>query len=201
LARDQFEQMYNARTGVGEGRYHTCDECRSSFSCNLTDEQRFWSKVQKTEGCWLWKARLRPDGYGEFSAGGRLVRAHRFAYELAIGPIPEGMEIDHVKARGCTSRACVNPAHLEAVTGRENTMRGAAPSIVLRNSGACIHGHLMTEANTYCRKDRPGQRMCRECKRIRDRKNKRSHHRSPNGAGNPVSHVISESASSGTEPS
>lgn len=80
---------------------------------NTTYEQRFWAKVLKTDSCWLWQGRKNDNGYGLMLVDGKNVRAHRFAYELLVGPIPEGLDLDHVRARGCTNRHCVNPAHLD----------------------------------------------------------------------------------------
>lgn len=90
----------------------------------LTPEQRFWAKVNKTETCWLWTAACHKVGsYGDFWDGtkrpngtNRIVRAHRFAYELLVGPIPAGTEIDHI----CHVRRCVNPDHLRVTTHVEN---------------------------------------------------------------------------------
>lgn len=89
------------------------------------DETRFWSYVHKDGpgGCWLWTGALSDDGYGQFQLGCRRVIAHRFAYELCVGPIPDGLHIDHVYANGCRYRNCVNPNHLEPVTPKENTRR------------------------------------------------------------------------------
>lgn len=118
-------------------------------------------------GCWLWTgATVR--GYGKLTRGGRgegHVLAHRLSYELLIGPIPDGLQIDHL----CRVRNCVNPDHLEAVTQLENIRR--APQV----SGAyCKHGHERTPENTYVRKDRPGYRHCRVCAREAKRRRYRS---------------------------
>lgn len=88
-------------------------------------EERFWVKVDRRgdDECWPWLGFIEKKGYGRFVyPDGQL--AHRYAYQLLVGPIPEGFTVDHVRARGCIRRDCVNPAHLEAVTGAENTRRG-----------------------------------------------------------------------------
>lgn len=82
-------------------------------------EERFWPKVEKTETCWNWTASKMTSGYGQIGSGGKGGRplcAHRVAYELEVGPIPDGMQIDHI----CHNRLCVNPAHLRAVTNKQN---------------------------------------------------------------------------------
>lgn len=82
-------------------------------------EERLWSKTDKTETCWIWTGYLDRKGYGEISKGGRhgrMQRTHRVAYELASGPIPAGLEVDH----SCRRRDCVNPAHLRLATRKQN---------------------------------------------------------------------------------
>lgn len=86
-------------------------------------EARFWPKVNKTDSCWLWTGAKTGAGYGmirEVGHGGKMLMAHRVAYELLVGPIPEGLFLDHL----CRTPLCVNPAHLEPVTCRENMRRG-----------------------------------------------------------------------------
>lgn len=78
-------------------------------------EQRFWAKVERTEGCWNWTAGT-VTGYGKHKAAGGHVLAHRFAYELLVGPIPDEMQIDH----RCHNRRCVNPDHLRLATNKQN---------------------------------------------------------------------------------
>src|SRR4051812_32410851 len=116
---------------------------------------RFWAKVDRntTSECWPWTGYVMPNGYGHFSAT-RATRwlAHRYAYELLVGEIPDGMHLDHL----CRNRRCVNPAHLEVVTQAENNRRASA---VRRPKSRCDHGHEMTVENTVVSK--LGQRTCR----------------------------------------
>lgn len=119
---------------------------------------RFWSKVNKTEGCWLWIAALNGAGYGTFWPQWRTpVPAHRWAYEAIVGPIPEGLYIDHL----CRVRNCVNPEHLEPVTPRENVMRGETVAAANAAKTHCDHGHAFDELNTFYTKE--GWRRCRRC--------------------------------------
>lgn len=78
--------------------------------------ERFMSHVIKGAGCWEWAGYHRADGYISFSVGSKKFKAHRVAYELLVGPIPEGLEIDHI----CRNRGCVNPKHLRPVTHVQN---------------------------------------------------------------------------------
>lgn len=94
-------------------------------------QHRFWSRVAETVGgCWLWTAAKCDNGYGRFRAGSVLVRTHRYAYELMVGDIPEGLDLDHL----CRNRACVNPYHLDPVTRGVNVRRGARVVRSLRSS-------------------------------------------------------------------
>ena len=137
----------------------------------LTIEQRFWEKVRKTDTCWNWTASKWSNGYGMFwGEDQKLTPAHRFGYELAHGPIPEGLVIDHL----CRNTLCVNPDHLEAVTERENILRGTGASAKHARATHCIHGHEFTPENTYVYPS--GRRKCRACKRALDRKLDASRH-------------------------
>lgn len=115
--------------------------------------------------CWRWTGAVNHDGYGVIREGGRgtvNLRAHRVVYEVLVGPIPEGLDLDHVWARGCSSRRCVNPAHLEPVTRAENVLRGN--SLPARNARKthCPKGHRYTPGNTL--RDSRGYRRCRQCR-------------------------------------
>lgn len=139
-----------------------------------TLEERFWSKVDRRgpDECWPWKAG-RTVGYGRFFNGMRDVAAHRFAYELVIGPIPEGLILDHlchdhscpIPGFDCPHRACCNPSHLRPATHRENVLRGEGPSAKEARQTHCIRGHPFDEENTYLTP--AGWRQCRICKRRR----------------------------------
>jgi len=126
-------------------------------------EERFWAKVERGDGCWIWVAGLLRSGYGQFSPmAGKNVRAHRFAYELLVGPIPEGLTLDHL----CRVHSCVNPTHLEPVTHLENVRRGMAPNVQIRRSGLCKRGHSLSDAWF----GRGGRRVgCKQCQRGRRR--------------------------------
>lgn len=132
-----------------------------------TSIQRFFAKIEiATNGCWNWTAgtrgRITPAGsYGAFSDGGKDFLAHRWAYETLVGPIPEGLEIDHA----CNNTMCVNPTHLRPATHWENVMRGNAPAAWQFAQVACKYGHAFTPENTYVRPD--GKRECLACRRSR----------------------------------
>lgn len=120
-----------------------------------------------TSGCWIWLGHLQPNGYGTLKVGGRAGRsvyAHRVSYETHVGPIPPGLEIDHL----CRVRNCVNPEHLEPVTRRVNVQRGIGPALLGRlnaNKTHCSNGHPFDAANTYLRPT--GGRSCKACQRAR----------------------------------
>ena len=132
----------------------------------MTRLERLLAKIDKRpNGCWEWTASKNRDGYGKFSmGGGGWVGAHRAAYLLLVGPIPDGMELDHL----CRSRSCVNPDHLEPVPHVENVRRGelgATTAARQRAKTHCPRGHEYTPENT--RHARTG-RDCKSCARIRN---------------------------------
>lgn len=132
-----------------------------------TPAERFASFCSEPDenGCVLWTSKsIGGAGYPIFTVGGELVGAHRFAWSLVNGPIPDGMEIDHVYERGCRSKLCVNHAHLEPVTHLENMRRRAA--LITH----CLRGHEYTSENTKRQASPTGwKRSCRECGRAADR--------------------------------
>ena len=143
----------------------------------LNAESRFWTKVNKDGPasdyapylgpCWLWTGAQRGKGYGAFKVDRRMVRAHRFAYELLVGPIAEGLDLDHL----CRVRHCVRPSHMEPVTPQVNILRGVGTSALNAKKTHCPLGHPYDATNTY--HDPRGKRYCRACWRARDRRQAR----------------------------
>ena len=125
--------------------------------------ERFWAKVVGTEdptGCWTWTAGKLARGYGQFACKGfptKTVGAHRWSYRELVGPVPDGYELDHL----CRNTACVNPAHLEPVTAKENVLRGMGRSAVNARKTHCHRGHPLSGDNLSI--TRVGTRLCRRC--------------------------------------
>lgn len=114
--------------------------------------------VNPETGCWEWQGHILPKGHGQVYWDGRTQQVHRVVYTLLAEPIPDGLVLDHVKKRGCKSNACCWPAHLEPVTGAENTRRGGNAI-----KTHCKHGHPLSGDNLILKPD--GKRQCRECQR------------------------------------
>lgn len=125
--------------------------------------EKFMDRItpEPNSGCWLWMGAINESGYGQW----RGQMAHRFSYEAIIAPIPDGLTIDHL----CRVRCCVNPAHLEPVTMRENVMRGFGPTADNARKTHCKNGHEFTPENTRLRV-RKGhtRRECKICQRAID---------------------------------
>lgn len=169
-------------------RVETRDWCHRHYEFNrrtgrirplpvLTTEERFWAKVSESAipsarpdlgPCWRWTGSTNEWGYGLFRPRGRgLMKAHRWAYEHLVGPIPDGLFLDHL----CRNRPCVNPLHLEPVTNKENLARGIQPTYIhewRRSKTHCPQGHPYSGDNLYIGKK--GDRCCRTCQRAQCRR-------------------------------
>lgn len=127
--------------------------------------ERFFRQTRiSPSGCVEWTGFLDRDGYGQFRPGGRQsgkVRSHRWAYEHLVGPIPDGLVLDHL----CRNRACVNVDHLEPVTTRENWLRGEGPARINADKTHCINDHPLSGDNLLVAPD--GKRACVSCRKAR----------------------------------
>lgn len=103
----------------------------------LTWQERFWEKVNKSDTCWEWMAAKTSKGYGAFWVDRKMHSAHRLAWEIAFGSIPDGLQVDH----RCHNRACVNASHLRLVTSAQNHQNrsGAAATSKTGVRGVCKH--------------------------------------------------------------
>lgn len=121
--------------------------------------ERFWKKVRKTDECWLWEGAINSKGYGSIHRAlyGEAT-AHRYSYVTSVGPIPEGLDLDHL----CRIRHCVRPTHLEPVARRINILRGNSLQALNARKTTCDNGHVFDEHNTYIFR---GYRLCRSCNR------------------------------------
>lgn len=151
-------------TRVG-GRWLITEDAVSEYARSRRNQPlavRFESKVIRTEGgCWEWAGSHSPQGYAfMYVRPGVRTNAHRVAYELLVGPIPEGLDLDHL----CRNRGCVNPAHLEPVTGGENNRRGISVAAVNATKERCPKGHPYDVTRTV--RGRPA-RFCSTCERDR----------------------------------
>ena len=123
---------------------------------------RIGAKIALQEGsdCWMWKGAPRGDGYGAMRVRGQEWGIHRLVYTVMVGPIPDGLTIDHL----CRRPLCVNPKHLEPVTKRENTLRGFGITAQEARRTQCPQGHPYDAKNTRTHR---GKRYCRICQRVR----------------------------------
>ena len=122
---------------------------------------RVQGKIVQTpeSGCWLWIGAVNHKDYGCLHVNGRTMVAHRFIYTSLIGPIPNGLQLDHL----CRVRSCVNPHHLEPVTCRENVMRGQGVAVIHSQKTHCFRGHLLSGDNLVL--IRGQYRNCKVCLR------------------------------------
>ena|SRR5690349_12101561 len=116
--------------------------------------------------CWRWEGARIPEGYGQITIGGKIRFVHRVVYEWFCGPIPEGLQIDHL----CRNTTCANPMHLEPVTPQVNSHRGVGVGAVNVAKTHCPRGHAYDARNTYVRADR--SRDCRACQRLRNQRSR-----------------------------
>ncbi len=118
--------------------------------------------VVDDNGCWVWQGSITTEGYGQIRGGGRMLRTHRASYEEWVGPIPEGLQIDHL----CRVRACCNPVHLEPVSAKINAERGEgglATAVLQRAKTHCPQGHPYLGDNLYIHPVK-GSRACKTCR-------------------------------------
>lgn len=117
--------------------------------------------------CWIWTGAKQPEGYGRTWVNGKKISTHRAVYELLVGPIPEGLDLDHL----CRNRACCNPKHLEPVTRSENLRRGNAGRhtlVRLRSRTHCDKGHEFNDSNTRWEKYKDSTiRVCAACRKAK----------------------------------
>ena len=117
-----------------------------------TQIRNFSLRVEMTKGCWIWHGHISREGYGKLA----LIYAHTIAFLLSGGLIPDSYELDHL----CRNRACCNPSHLEAVSHRENCLRGCSPTATNASRTHCPKGHPYSGDNLYLD---DGKRKCHAC--------------------------------------
>lgn len=152
------------------GRSTQCKVCKQDYlrarrdtpAPRPTAEERFWAKVEKTGTCWLWIGAINKGGYGTFRIDARTMAAHRLSYMWLVQPLIDGLEIDHL----CRVRNCVNPAHLEQVTPRVNTLRSGAPAAHNHRKTHCKRGHEFTPENTRLQAG-GRRRVCKACEKLK----------------------------------
>lgn len=146
MKRDKFCKNCGARKPFGS-RIYCSDECSCIAKMELDNN-----------GCWRWKSCILSTGYASF----RHWLGHRWMWEFLIGPIPTGLQIDHL----CRVRDCVNPNHMRLVTIAENVLCGIGISAINKIKTHCLRGHEFTNENTYMHR---GKRNCRICRYLQKR--------------------------------
>lgn len=154
----QLDTLHAALTGDPDG---AAARAETAILASLRDRLQTRIHVDPDTGCWLWAGTIHPKGYGQVSINGRDLYVHRVVYEWTVGPIPDGLTIDHL----CRRPPCCHPGHLEPVTVAENIRRGTSPSAANARKTECHRGHPLAGANLYRTPD--GRRKCRACQRAR----------------------------------
>ena len=149
-----LRSVYNVKKVQRKTGIHYCSQDCWTKAAHWRRIARIWSSIRLEGDCWIWQGSLNKAGYGTVRVDPRDLLVHRYVYELVRGPIPSQLELDHL----CRRHACMNPAHLEAVTGAVNKSRSP-----FRNTTHCRRGHLYTPETTRITKE--GWRACRLCKR------------------------------------
>ena|SRR5215831_7523740 len=125
---------------------------------------RLLARTEITDSCWLWTGPTGDLGYSRVWVDGKGRHGHRVMYEAEIGPVPDGMTLDHL----CRVRNCINPAHLEVVSRAENVLRGEGLTAQNARKKRCPKGHRLSGENLYI--SQKGRRECRICRRAQVRK-------------------------------
>lgn len=141
----------------------------SPHDTRLPESFRAKFAINPATQCWEWFA-ATGKGYGYYSWQRNMRLAHRIAYQILVGPIPAGLECDHL----CRVKHCVNPEHLELVPHSVNVLRGQSPAAKHARQTHCKQGHEFTEGNTYRNKNK---RQCRACGRESHRKSWAERHK------------------------